>query len=72
MILTKPNKSHYSETEAAVEIGVSVDDLRSLVKSRIVDKEEDLTNIPQATYQPSDLVLLRFLVNQRQFTSSLA
>lgn len=72
MILTKPNKSHYSETEAAVEIGVSVDELRSLVKSRIVDKEEDLSNIPQATYQPTDLVLLRFLVNQRQFTSSLA
>ncbi len=72
MILTKPNKSQYSETEAASEIGVSVDELRSLVKSRIVDKEEDLNNVPQTTYQPSDLVLLRFLFNQRQFTSSLA
>lgn len=71
MILTKPNKSQYSETEAAAEIGVSVDELRMLVKSRIVDKEEDLNNVPQAIYQPSDLVMLRFLVQQRQFTSSL-
>ena len=71
MILTKPNKSQYSETEAATEIGVSVDELRTLVKSRIVDKEEDLNNVPQAIYQPSDLVMLRFLVQQRQFTSSL-
>ena len=72
MMLTKPNKSQYSEIEAAAEIGVSIDELRSLVRSRIVDKVEDLNNVPQATYQPSDLVLLRFLAQQRQFTSSLA
>ena len=72
MTLTKPSKSHYSEAEAASEIGVSVDDLRSLIKSTIVDKEEDLNNVPQTTYQPSDLVLMRFLVMQRQFTSSAA
>ena len=72
MILTKPNKSQYSETEAAVELGVTVDELRSLIKSRIVDREEDLNNVPQTTYQPSDLVLMRFLVQQRQFTPSIA
>ena len=72
MILTKPSKSQYSEAEAAAELGVTVDDLRSLIKTRIVDREEDLNNVPQTTYQPSDLVMLRFLVNQRQFTSSMA
>ena len=72
MILTKPNKSHYSEAEAAGEIGVSIEELRSLIKSSIVDKEEDLNNVPQTTYQPADLVLMRFLVKQRQFTSSAA
>ena len=66
MILTKNNKSYYSEAEAAIELGVSVDELRTLVKARIVDKEEDQGNVPSATYQPSDLVLLRFLVAQRQ------
>ena len=72
MILTKPNKSQYSEAEAAAEIGVSIDELRSLVKSQVVDKEEDLNNVPQAIYQPSDLVLIRFLVQMRHFTSSTA
>ena len=66
MTLTKPNKSEYSETEAAAEIGVTVEELRSLVKSRIVDREEDLGNVPAATYHPPDLVMLRFLVLQRQ------
>jgi hypothetical protein len=65
MILTKTNKSHYSEAEAAVELGVSVEELRALVKTRIVDKEEDQGNVPSATYQPSDLVMLRFIVGQR-------
>jgi hypothetical protein len=64
MILTKPTKSHYSEAEAAAALGVTVDELRTLVKSRVVDKEEDQGNVPSATYQPSDLVLLRFLVRQ--------
>jgi hypothetical protein len=66
MILTKTSKSHYSEAEAAAELGVSVDELRSLLKTRIVEKEEDQSNVPSVTYQPSDLVLLRFLVAQRQ------
>ena len=65
MILTKPNKSQYSETEAAAEIGVSVDELRALIKSHVVDKEEDLNNVPSATFQPSDLVLLRILAKLR-------
>jgi hypothetical protein len=63
MILTKPNKSQYSEAEAAAEIGVSVDQLRTLIKSFVVD-QEDLNNVPSATFQPSDLVLLRILAKQ--------
>ena len=64
MILTKPNKSQYSEAEAAAEIGVSIDELRTLIKSHVVDQEEDLKNVPSATFQPSDLVLLRILAKQ--------
>ena len=64
MILTKPNKSSYTANEAAVEIGVSIEEFRTLIRSHIVDREEDLGNIPIATFQPSDLALLRILAKQ--------
>jgi len=54
-------KSHFSEREAAEELGLSIDDFRKLIRSHIVDRDEDLTNVPVATYQASDLVILRLL-----------
>lgn len=67
MILTKPvTKSQYSEAEAAVELGVTVDELRTLITSRIAQGEEEHNNVPAATYQPSDLVMLRYLVKYQQ------
>jgi hypothetical protein len=48
--------------EVAATIGVSVDQLRTLVRRHIVQAEEDLDKIPRAWYQPSDVVLLRLLV----------
>ncbi len=54
-------KTHYSETEAAHELGVSVEQLRSLVRHHIVDTEDEAGNIALATYQPSDLLLIRLL-----------
>ena len=65
MIPTKPNKSQYSEAEMAVELGVTVDELRSLITSRIVVQDEDLNNVPRATYNPADLVMFRYLVQER-------
>jgi hypothetical protein len=62
-ITTRPAKSHYSESEAAVAIGVSVEDLRTLIRSHILKSDEDATNVPSATYQPSDLLVLRMLLN---------
>jgi hypothetical protein len=59
---TKPSKSQYSETEVAAEVGVSVDQLRQLlIKTRIVEQEEDLNNVATTVFQPSDLVLLKLL-----------
>ena len=58
---TKPGKSQYSEQEAAEELGVSVTQLRSMIRSHVVDREEDLTNVPVTTFQPSDLLILRLL-----------
>lgn len=64
--LTRTGKSQYSETEAAEELGVSVAQLRTMIRSHVVERDEDLSNIPVTTFQPSDLLILRLLAQQRQ------
>jgi hypothetical protein len=59
--MTRPSKSQYTEVEAAEELGVSVDRLRSMIRSHVVDRDEDAENIPVTTFQPSDLIILRLL-----------
>ena len=67
MPLTRTGKSQYSETEAAEELGISVAQLRTMIRSHVVERDEDLTNVPVTTFQASDLVILRMLSNmQRQ------
>jgi hypothetical protein len=61
MQLTRTVKSQYSEVEAAEELGISVDRLRTMIRSHVVDRDEDLTNVPVTTFQPSDLLILRLL-----------
>ena len=61
MQLTKPGKSQYSEVEAAEELGISVGQFRTMIRSHVVDRDEDLTNVPVTTFQPSDLLILRLL-----------
>jgi hypothetical protein len=61
MQLSRTGKSQYSEVEAAEELGVSVDQLRSMIRSHVVDRDEDLNNVPVTTFQPSDLLILRLL-----------
>jgi hypothetical protein len=60
-MISKTQKAHYTETEAAEELGISVEQLRTLIRHHVVDREEDLQNVPVATFQPSDLLLLKFL-----------
>ena len=57
----KIRKTYYSEAEAANVLGISVEQLRSLIRNHIVEHEEDLLNVPRANFHPSDLLLLRFL-----------
>ena len=64
MIVSKPAKTLYSETEAAEALGVSVEQLRALIKNHIVDVDEDLLNSSVANFQPSDLLLLKILSGQ--------
>jgi hypothetical protein len=58
----RPPKGFFSEIEVAESIGVSVEQLRSIVKRHIVQAEEDVDKIPRAWYQPSDVVMIRMLV----------
>ena len=59
--MTRIGKSQYSETEAAEELGISVAQLRTMIRSHVVDRDEDLDNVPVTTFQPSDLLILRLL-----------
>ena len=63
--LSRTGKSQYSETEAAEELGVSIEQLRSMIRSHVVDRDEDLNNVPVTTFQPSDLLILRLLARMQ-------
>jgi len=56
-----PTKTQYNEHEAAQELGVSVDQLRALIRSHIVETDEDLNNVSVASFHPSDLLVLKLL-----------
>jgi hypothetical protein len=64
MITVKPHKAQYSETEAAEALGVSIDELRRLIRHHIVGAEDDLAPLSRASFQPSDLLLLKILAGQ--------
>jgi len=57
----KPGKTQYSEHEAALELGVSVEQLRVLIRSHIAESDEDLNHIAVASFHPSDLLVLKLL-----------
>ncbi|HEX5227717.1 MAG TPA: hypothetical protein VFW44_08400 [Bryobacteraceae bacterium] len=61
---TKQNKTHYSEAEAAQELGVTVEQLRVLIRNHIAKTDEDLAHIAIATFHPSDLLVLKILAGQ--------
>jgi hypothetical protein len=60
-LMTRTAKSQYSETEAAEELGISIAQLRIMIRSHVVERDEDLNNVPVTTFQPSDLLILRLL-----------
>ena len=66
MLLTRPQKRQFTEEEAAEFLGVSVEQLRSLVHKHILHEDEG-AGAPAglAVYQRSDLLLLRLLRTQQ-------
>lgn len=66
-MLIKPAKARYTEIEAARKLGVSVEQLRTLVK-RHISLDEELPD--NATFQPADLIVLGVLA-RRQFGTTV-
>ncbi len=61
---SKPNKTQYSEAEAAEELGISIEQLRVLIRKHIAKSDEDLLHIAVASFHPSDLLVLKILTGQ--------
>jgi len=57
----KTSKTQYSEHEAAQELGVTVEQLRALIRSHIAQGDEDLNHTSVASFHPSDLLVLKIL-----------
>jgi hypothetical protein len=70
VVTSRPGKGQYSETEAAEQLGISVPQLRTMIRSHVVDKDEDLNNVPVHTFQPSDLLILRLLTGKQTGSES--
>jgi len=64
MLSSRPGKTQFTEVEAAEELGISVLQLRQIIRSHVVESEEDLRNVPIAQFQLSDLLLLRLLTGR--------
>jgi len=61
ILATKSSKTQYSEQEAAKELGVTVEELRALIRSHIAESDEDLNNVAVTSFHPSDLLILKLL-----------
>lgn len=66
MTPSRPSKGYFNENEAAQALGLTLEQLRLLVRRHILQAEEDLANLPITSFQPSDLLLLRLLAQQPQ------
>ena len=64
ILTNKPAKTQYSESEAAKELGVSVEQLRALIRNHIAETDEDLNNVGVTSFHPSDLLVLKLLASQ--------
>jgi hypothetical protein len=53
-------KSEYTEDEAASALGISIEELRSLVRTHVI-KEELGPEVPIPSFRPTDLLLLKML-----------
>ena len=57
-------KLEYTEEEAASALGISIGQLRSLVKTHVI-QEDSGADVPIPTFRPTDLLLLKMLSEPR-------
>ncbi len=62
--LPTKQKTQYSEAEAAHELGLTLEQLRALIRNHIAQTDEDLNHIAMASFHPSDLLVLKILAGQ--------
>jgi hypothetical protein len=58
----KAAQSQYSESEAAQKLGIPVDELRRVIHRHIFSPNDEAVGEALATFNASDLVLLRILM----------
>jgi hypothetical protein len=61
-------KIEYTEEEAAYALGVSISELRSLVRTHVI-KEEPGAETPVPVFKPTDLLLLQMLSELHPLTT---
>jgi len=61
-------KAEYNEEEAAATLGVSINELRTMVRTHVI-KEEGGADAPITTFRPTDLLLLKMLSSSQTHAS---
>jgi hypothetical protein len=56
-------KGHYTELETAHALGLSLEELRALIRKRVLRPEEAGAHAPMNSFQPADIILLQMLRN---------
>jgi hypothetical protein len=62
-------KLEYTEEEAASALGISISQLRTLVKTHVI-QEDSGPEVPIPSFRPTDLLLLKMLSEPRATASS--
>jgi hypothetical protein len=52
------SKSEYTIDEAASVLGISANELRSLLIRHVLDETEAIKNLPKMKFRPADLIML--------------
>ena len=61
-LTAKLDKTQYSEPEVAQELGISVEQLRALIRS-VAEAGEEQDHAPMVSFQPADLLVLKLLLS---------
>jgi hypothetical protein len=62
-------KLEYTEEEAASALGISISQLRALVRTHVI-QEESGPDVPIPNFRPADLLLLKMLSEPRTSVAS--